>query len=223
MPLIKRALTEADVNARSAPKSKRYRAASKENSVPAEKAIHETRAGERSVGGDKCVYDVHGNADNLDDTVDTVSTSNAQSKAMEPKMLTPMQLADIIARLNEVPDGDEAKREKMNDVDDNTWMCFCRSRADKQRQHPELWLNQIKAHPGTIANCMCGRYADRNPEHNWIVTWKSTDILADAIDQVGCRDQDDWGIYIFNRWNAYAISEVVENMVCISTTMNVQR
>ena len=108
---------------------------------------------------------------------------------MESRILTATQLAETIARLNKVPDGDEAMREKVGDVDDSTWMCICRNRADKQRQHPELWLNQIEAHPGGYTNCMCARYADRNPEHKWIITLKGANVLGDAIQQVACRDQ----------------------------------
>ena len=92
---------------------------------------------------------------------------------------------------------------------------FCRNKADKQRQHPELSLNQIEAHPGGSWNCMCGRYADRNPEHKWIITVKGATVLGDAVQQVACRDQDYIGVYMFNKRGAYAISEVVENMVRI--------
>ena len=105
-------------------------------------------------------------------------------------MLKATQLAEIIARLNKVPDRDEAKLEKVGDMDDSTWICFCRNSADKQRQHPKLWLSQIEAHPGGFTKCMCDRYADRNPEHKWIITLKGSSVLGDALQQIGCRDQD---------------------------------
>lgn len=60
---------------------------------------------------------------------------------------------------------------------------------------------------------MCLRYADRNPEHTWINTRKGHRIWEEAVAQVFLRDPDEFGVYIYNRWNSYAICEVLENLV----------
>lgn len=78
MPRTKRTLAEVDGNIPSAPASKRKvnrKAASKENSVPTEKVLQESGVDERVIGEGNATNHNHGEADILDDTAGTVSTS----------------------------------------------------------------------------------------------------------------------------------------------------
>ncbi|KAI4176182.1 MAG: hypothetical protein LQ343_001226 [Gyalolechia ehrenbergii] len=130
--------------------------------------------------------------------------------------------SEAIAHANRAPGGDDYARAKAYDADDTTWTCLCRSTSDRQREYPELDSDVIERHPGR-GNCMCGRFADRNPGYKWIVTNKASQLFREAIEQASGRDQGAYGIYLFNRWDGYGICEVVENMVGLPACFGIER
>ena len=64
--------------------------------------------------------------------------------------------------------------------------------------------------------CICGKPADENTAYRWAVTRKGYELAAEWRVQKGKRDQDNFGMYIFNDWTAYGICEVIENMVRVT-------
>lgn len=115
-----------------------------------------------------------------------------------------------------MPEEDDATKrvkEKACDADDNTWIYVCRSKADMRREQPELG-DKAEYYPRRWGNCMCSRFADRNPEHKTIFTKKGMNVCRDGLDQAKSRHQEIMGVFVFPRWNSYAVCEVVENMAC---------
>ena len=62
-------------------------------------------------------------------------------------------------------------------------------------------------------SCMCGRYADANPEEDWIVTMKVFELHKEWGLEQFQRDPDNFRMHIFNDWSGYGACEVMENMV----------
>ncbi|KAL8928870.1 MAG: hypothetical protein Q9208_001648 [Pyrenodesmia sp. 3 TL-2023] len=123
--------------------------------------------------------------------------------------------AELEAAANDTPEEDDMTKrvkEEAHDADGNTWICVCRSKADMRREHPEVG-DKTEYHPWCWSNCVCSRFANRNREHKWIFTKKGMNVCRDGLDQAKSRDQEIMGVFVFDRWNSYAVCEVVENML----------
>ena len=66
--------------------------------------------------------------------------------------------------------------------------------------------------------CMCRRYADANPEENWIVTLKGFELHKEWGDEQYLRDQGSFKMHIFEDWSGYGNCKVMESMVRSSFT-----
>ena len=60
---------------------------------------------------------------------------------------------------------------------------------------------------------MCKKLADGHPEYNWIATKTGFELLLKWMDELSKRDQDNFGMYIYNDFTGYGTMEVMENMV----------
>lgn len=61
---------------------------------------------------------------------------------------------------------------------------------------------------------MCGKPADGDTAHHKrVVTKRGYELATEWRVQKEKRDQDAFGMYIFNDWTGYGICEVIENMV----------
>ena len=66
---------------------------------------------------------------------------------------------------------------------------------------------------GWDKSCVCGRYADANPDESRIVTKKGFELHKEWDLEQFQRDQDMFRMYIFEDWSGYGVCEVMENMV----------
>ena len=73
-------------------------------------------------------------------------------------------------------------------------------------------VERAKQHCGKGSDCMCLRDASAHPSHIWIFTYKGFTTGNEWIIQQEKRNQDNFGVHIFNDWNGYGTSEVMENV-----------
>lgn len=70
---------------------------------------------------------------------------------------------------------------------------------------------------GEKGTCVCGKPADESTARQpWVVTKEGYELAAEWRVQRGKRDQEAFGMYIFNDWTGYGICEVIENMVLVA-------
>lgn len=65
-------------------------------------------------------------------------------------------------------------------------------------------------------DCMCKKPARDHPDWIWIFTEEGLKLFAQWQIQAEKRDQDAFGMYIYNDFTAYGLTEVMENQVGIS-------
>ena len=60
---------------------------------------------------------------------------------------------------------------------------------------------------------MCKKPAEEHPEHTWVMTKAGWDLLTEWEEKNEKRDQDNYGLCIYNRFSAYGCAEVIQIMV----------
>ena len=66
---------------------------------------------------------------------------------------------------------------------------------------------------------MCKKLADKHPEHKWIATKAGFELLQKWMEEQEKRDQDNFGMYIYNDFSGYGTMEVMDNMVSLVPIM----
>ncbi|KAJ5105303.1 hypothetical protein NUU61_002650 [Penicillium alfredii] len=61
--------------------------------------------------------------------------------------------------------------------------------------------------------CVCMKPSAENPEHIWVMTSASLKKFVALQNQTFFRDPDNFGIYVYNDFYAYGITELVQNVL----------
>jgi hypothetical protein len=60
---------------------------------------------------------------------------------------------------------------------------------------------------------MCKKSHDQNPDWPIFLSEEGSDIMFDLMNEKEKRDQDNFGIYIYNDWSGWGTAEVMVNAV----------
>lgn len=58
-----------------------------------------------------------------------------------------------------------------------------------------------------------GQPAEKFPSHLWIISRQAEKLLTKYMIEAAKRDQDSFGMYIYNDWSGYGLQEVIENQL----------
>lgn len=107
----------------------------------------------------------------------------------------------------------------------NIWVRLCpaakdESSDDEDSEKSSEAKEQACGHAGGCID-RAPRIAD--PAHQWIISKKGIELAQEWTQQQEKRCQDNYNMYIFNDWNGYGISEVIENIVCVHAIFGERR
>lgn len=70
---------------------------------------------------------------------------------------------------------------------------------------------------------MCKKPAKENPDWVWVFTEEGLKLFTQWQIQAENRDQDAFGVYMYNDFTAYGLTEVMENQVGIFVNLATYR
>lgn len=107
-------------------------------------------------------------------------------------------------------------------ADGKRWICLCVPLSEREKEagsdgdeeeDEEEYEDNSQARCDDGETCTCNKPAEDYPQHQWVVTKKGYEMALEWVEQREKRCQDNFDLYIFNRYNGYGISEVIENML----------
>ena len=99
-----------------------------------------------------------------------------------------------------------------------TWICVCPSALDRGST---LDINPSDSIADLVfgetvcgrPKCMCLKAAEDHLDHKWVMTRAGYDLHKEWEQEKTNRDQDSFGLYIYGHFDAYGLSELMQNMV----------
>lgn len=99
------------------------------------------------------------------------------------------------------------------------WVRLCPAAKDEDDDGEESKsASEAKKHTcacGRLGGCIRSAPPIAEPAYQWIISKKGIELAQEWTLQQQKRCQDNYDMHIFNDWNGYGISEVIENIVCV--------
>ena len=99
---------------------------------------------------------------------------------------------------------------------ESEWITICRPSFDIKHESFETEADDEEEYDtpcGNPATCICKKPADESPGHVWVFTREGYSLSDHWYDEQMKRDQDAFGMYIYNDFSGYGVMEVMENQV----------
>lgn len=95
------------------------------------------------------------------------------------------------------------------------WVCGCRPIFDVEAQYEDSEDEEAAEQADTCGSkrCICDQPAEKHPSHPWIFTKAGKAAFTMWYGEQLRRDQDEHGLYIYNDFSGYGVTEVMENQV----------
>ena len=118
-----------------------------------------------------------------------------------------------------MPVGDASPPNLEDKALSDDWVRLCPAAEDEDNDDED----SERPSEGKEQACACGRaggcvntapsFADTAQQ--WIISKKGIELVIEWTQQQEKRCQDNYNMHIFNHWNGYGISEVIENIVSV--------
>ncbi|MCJ1380156.1 hypothetical protein MMC17_003259 [Xylographa soralifera] len=108
------------------------------------------------------------------------------------------------------------------DAPGSTWITICRPMFDIKKENYENEVDEDEMDEdedderltcGKKGKCMCRKPAELSPGWTWVYTKAGYMAFSDYWEEQMKRDQDNFQMHIYEDWNGYGITEVMENQL----------
>ena len=97
---------------------------------------------------------------------------------------------------------------------DNEWVTVCRPGFDIKDEIFETEADDEEEYESPCANpatCICKKPVNESLGHVWVFTREGYSLFQHWYDEQMKRDQDSFGMYIYNDFSGYGVMEEMEN------------
>lgn len=109
----------------------------------------------------------------------------------------------------------------------DAWVRLCPAARDENDDGEESdsasEVNKQACACGHVGGCIRSAPLIADPAYQWIISKKGIELAQEWTLQQQKRCQDNYNMHIFNDWNGYGISEVIENIVCVHVNFGERR